>query len=313
MGKITRDELLTELHRLANELDKVPTREEMNEHGKYSRSPYDRVFGGWNDALEEAGLDINKPVSLTREQLLQELERVAEAIGKSPTMDEFRNASKYTERAYKREFGTWNDALRAAGLEVNKPHGIEYPKLTCEHCGDEFPVKPSRVDYRQYCSRSCLMSSRTGEQNPNPKSDTGDIVECEWCGDEWYVPPSEIESTRFCSRECLGKHHRSVRSGEDSPRWNGGSNDWRGANWEKQRKLAIKRDDKECVHCGMDREEHQQAYGSDLNVHHIKEFRSFNRNYEKANKLSNLVTLCKECHSLYEHLKIKQQRKKLPP
>jgi len=296
MGKITRDELLTELNRLANELDKVPTRNEMNEHGEYSRSPYDRVFGGWNDALGEAGLEVNKPVDLTREQLLRELERVAGAIDKAPTMDEFRFESKWTERAYKREFGTWNDALRAAGLEVNKQHGANITKQ-CPECGDEFSVKPSTQSLRQYCSRSCLMSSRTGEQNPHPNAGKRIEKTCEWCGDTFEVNVSKADTARFCSLDCLGKHNGDVRSGKDSPRWRGGHEDYYGPNWDAQRQERLKKDGHECLHCGKE---------SVLIVHHVTPYREFVNddgtvNYEEAHRVENLRTYCRTCHAKIEN------------
>lgn len=53
--KILTDDLLAELRRLHDELDHVPTQREMTKHGKYDISTYHRQFGGWNDAVKEAG------------------------------------------------------------------------------------------------------------------------------------------------------------------------------------------------------------------------------------------------------------------
>lgn len=66
-----------------------------------------------------------------------------------------------------------------------------------------------------------------------------------------------------------------------------------GANWWKQRGKALKRDDYKCTKCGSKR---------GLQVHHIRKIALFyNRNkgeldYESANHLSNLTTLCSRCH-----------------
>lgn len=56
-GGISDDELIEELQRLADELEKTPTRREMAEHGAYGTTTYESRFGSWNSALEQAGLE----------------------------------------------------------------------------------------------------------------------------------------------------------------------------------------------------------------------------------------------------------------
>lgn len=307
---ISKENLIDELQRLQDELGKVPTRTEMNEHGKYSRSPYDRVFGSWNQALEAAGMGKNRADSVSKTDLIQALQSLADDLGKTPTMVEMREQGEYSERPYKDTFGSWNGALKAADLDVNKPHGVEYPTLVCEHCGDEYEVRPSKAENSRFCSKSCLASSRTGSDNAHPNAGKRATLNCEWCGMEYEVYLSNEDRSRFCSRECLGRHHRDVRSGEDSPLWNGGRVEWRGPNWDEQRQKAIERDDEECVECGFEQSKHRDAYGQELNVHHIKDFSSYDGDYKEANKLNNLVTLCQECHGLYEHLPAEEQKQK---
>jgi hypothetical protein len=54
-ARISEDELLEAIRELAEKLDHAPTRADMREHGPYSREPFERVFGSWSAALEEAG------------------------------------------------------------------------------------------------------------------------------------------------------------------------------------------------------------------------------------------------------------------
>jgi hypothetical protein len=68
-----------------------------------------------------------------------------------------------------------------------------------------------------------------------------------------------------------------------------------GDNWEKVRENAIRRDNSECQSCGVSRTEHKREWGEDLHVHHKTPLREF-KSPDKANKLSNLKTLCKSCH-----------------
>ena len=298
-AKVSRRDLLAELHRLAEELGRTPTRNAMNEHGEYSRSPYDTEFGSWNEALAAAGFEVNKPVKLDREDLLAELERLADEIGESPTMADMRDRGRYSDRAYKREFGTWNDALRAAGLDVNKRHDVK-ETLTCEWCGEEYQVKPALEDDSRFCSQACLNAWKSEyydiETHPHPNAGKRVSKECEWCGAEFEVRLSKKNSARFCSLSCLGKHNGDVRSGENSPRWRGGYEPYYGPNWRKQRRKAKERDDYECQRCGAT---------EDLAVHHKTAFREFvtddGADYEAAHKLDNLVTVCRPCHAKIEN------------
>ena len=70
-----------------------------------------------------------------------------------------------------------------------------------------------------------------------------------------------------------------------------------GRNYEEQRAKAIKRDDFGCAVCSETLQIH---------MHHIKPASHFHENsdgspdYEKMNEISNLVTLCPECHGTFE-------------
>jgi DEAD/DEAH box helicase domain-containing protein len=77
--------------------------------------------------------------------------------------------------------------------------------------------------------------------------------------------------------------------------------DDRGPNWEQQRNRARARDGYSCRHCGAP-ERPDRAH----DVHHVQPFRTFgyvrgeNDRYLEANRLENLVTLCRSCHQRVE-------------
>ncbi len=77
--------------------------------------------------------------------------------------------------------------------------------------------------------------------------------------------------------------------------------DDRGPNWEQQRNRARDRDGHRCRHCGAPE---RADRGHD--VHHVEPFRTFgyrrgeNDRYLAANRLENLVTLCRSCHRRVE-------------
>jgi len=73
--------------------------------------------------------------------------------------------------------------------------------------------------------------------------------------------------------------------------------DDRGPHWDEQRNQARARDGYLCRHCGTP-ERPNRAH----DVHHIQPFRTFgyvrgeNQHHLEANRLENLVTLCRSCH-----------------
>jgi DEAD/DEAH box helicase domain-containing protein len=66
-----------------------------------------------------------------------------------------------------------------------------------------------------------------------------------------------------------------------------------GIDWPDQRALARARDGYQCQICGI------PENGREHDVHHKTPFRSY-ENYQKANVLSNLITLCHTCHQKAE-------------
>ena len=75
----------------------------------------------------------------------------------------------------------------------------------------------------------------------------------------------------------------------------------RGPNWELQRNLVLERDGHRCRHCGA-----PERPDRTHDVHHVQPFRTFgyvrgqNDHHLEANRLENLVTLCRSCHQRVE-------------
>jgi len=75
----------------------------------------------------------------------------------------------------------------------------------------------------------------------------------------------------------------------------------RGPNWEQQRNLVLERDGHRCRHCGA-----PERPDRTHDVHHVQPFRTFgyvrgqNDHHREANRLENLVTLCRSCHQRVE-------------
>lgn len=129
--------------------------------------------------------------------------------------------------------------------------------------------------------------------------------ECEVCGSVERRQSRHVRGV-FCSYECEGEWISENLSGKDSPTWKGGYSPHENKLWKEQRQKALERDGYVCQRCGLDRAEHREKYGQDLNVHHIKPAREFDV-HEKMHDLDNLIVLCAVCHNKLEGLPIDRQ------
>ncbi len=163
----------------------------------------------------------------------------------------------------------------------------------CLTCGKDFTVIKSRASTAKFCSRKCLgkENGRRGEQAYKKRI----LISCTNCGLEFEKKPSVIKKWNFCNQECMALYYSESQafSGENSPTWQGGDIDYYGPNWWEQRRKARERDNYTCHDCGVT----EAYYGQELSVHHIVPFREFHGDWEEANKLSNLISLCEyPCH-----------------
>jgi hypothetical protein len=154
---------------------------------------------------------------------------------------------------------------------TNGRKGIE---KTCPQCETSFYVHPSTIK-QVYCSPKCL--SQTTKQSRN----------CVICDAIFVTTQSKRQAT--CSKKCATELQSRIRQGEKSTFWRGGKMAPYVGIWKTQRRAARERDGYQCVLCGStDR----------IQVHHIIPFR-----YSQSHDLTNLVTLCRSCHSR-EELKV---------
>lgn len=101
-------------------------------------------------------------------------------------------------------------------------------------------------------------------------------------------------------------------SGEDHPMWKGGQYYYYGPNWTEQREKRLEKDDYQCVVCGVNEDEYLEKTGRTLDVHHITPRRKFiedgELDYESANRLNNLITMCRSCHMRWEDIGLKPMK-----
>ena len=132
---ISNEELAAELHRLRDTLGHLPTIPEMNEHGAYWASTYKNHYGSWTAALVEVFDDVTREnLSEFREQdgatppgnpgprvsdetLLADLHALRDELDHAPRYREMREEGNHQARTYTKRFGSWDEALAAAGID----------------------------------------------------------------------------------------------------------------------------------------------------------------------------------------------------
>ena len=269
---IPEGELLEDLRKLANKLDRSPTSEEVNQSDiTPSVDVYRSNFGSFSNAQEAAGLEVTSQ-EVTRDELISELQRLYNELGHVPTVSDLKEHGSVSRNPYRRRFESWNAALEEAGIEPEYHPDIGEKELIAEldRLADDLGRRPTFNDMNEYGS----YSAHTYVNNFG----SWDSAVQEIGYDSWEPP-----------------------SGEDHPLWNGGGRENYGSNWIEQRKRTLERDGYECRRCGITRSEHNEKYGMDLDVHHKQPIREYDTP-EDANELSNLITLCRPCHTTVEKM-----------
>ena len=208
------------------------------------------------------------------DELLEEIKRLKCKYNETPSAHLMNDEGEFSSRTYQLRFGSWNEAVEKAGLDVNYYNKIEERELISElerldKCTD------SRVDYHDL-EKSC-----------------------------YSIQP-------FCTAfgswtEALKEANLPTKdfSGQNNPRWSGGYEGWYGESWEKAKEEVRKRDGNVCRVCSLSNKEHIEHYQYPLNVHHIKPARDFENTTEQdhiVNSPDNLITLCRTCHNEVERM-----------
>lgn len=99
----SRAELIEELQWVDEEVEGIPYPADMNESGAFSTHDYQEEFGSWDDALDITGVD-------KEQELLKEMQRVAEKVGEDMTAPEMNEHGRYSSSMVARYFGSWSEA-----------------------------------------------------------------------------------------------------------------------------------------------------------------------------------------------------------
>jgi hypothetical protein len=127
-GKVTAKDVVKEIRRVAYELRKDSlTQREFRQYGRFSSSVVLSRFGSWADAEQAAFLDPGSEASqpeahqkkISENEIIEEIRRVAGILQTTQlTQTQFREHGRIGCSTVRNRFGSWNQAIQAAGLDA---------------------------------------------------------------------------------------------------------------------------------------------------------------------------------------------------
>jgi len=274
-----------ELLGLARAIGEAPTVKQFTEASGIAHGVFEmrEDLESFSTEIREMGYKPKCPKDLSDEQLLEDLRMVSEIVGRAPRESDLKKHGHLSDLiAYSSRWGTWYDALIAAGLSPDTSQRQDIPKVELieeyQRVAKLVGHAPSETDINEHSSFAPGTFSRA----------FGSFVEAKLEAGFEHVPSQYLPS---------GEDHYLWKQDMDRPY---------DSNWFKRREQALERDGRKCVRCGKTSAEHKNWCGKDLHVHHITPWREFD-DQEQRNGLENLVTLCASCHRSIEVLPITPQ------
>lgn len=159
------------------------------------------------------------------------------------------------------------------------------------------PVERSNADFTLL---NDLEYIKTEYENETPVTEIADTINC---------GVHAVYRRLHAAGVKLNGHEWGHPAGVDHPQFQHKKTDNFGPNWDTQKLRARIRDHGQCQVCGIHDGNHISVYGRVNHVHHIQpraEYIDANGvfDYERANRLENLITLCSSHHKQLEGLPI---------
>ena len=111
---LTKEEIIALLRKVAAELGHRPNQYEFWQMAGAKKEHMRRLFGSYRELVQEAGFEALGPgYHLTVDQLLEDWAAVARKLGKVPTVLQYDKAGKYSHRAFRVRWKSWQDVPAA--------------------------------------------------------------------------------------------------------------------------------------------------------------------------------------------------------
>lgn len=158
---------------------------EYREKGKYTINKIQKIFGSWNNAKKQAGLDISNrgsnPIETSKEEIINDIKKVNEKVDGNLTLRKYRKLSDLPIRHIYNKFVSWENAKIKAEViqselekyedvikdlrdgkslnELEEKYGIKKPKIS--YIRDKY----SKSKEERYKEWSEILKGRRGFYN----------------------------------------------------------------------------------------------------------------------------------------------------
>jgi len=216
--------------------------------------------------------DSGRFASHSPEDVIREIQSVAERMGRPPSSNEFNRESNIHYSTVRRKFGSWEAGLKISGVGARSEAGEN------KHTPQKGPTR--KLSKQELLADLTEFGSKIGH-TPTYKE-----MDCRG------PHAAKTYVRRFDSWNDAVQQVGLERN--KTPRVDG-----RGIEWQRAAERARSRDQERCQFCGMDNLAHKAVFGASLHVHHVEKLSEFD-DYSEAHRLGNLLTLCSRCHLRFE-------------
>jgi len=119
----TKDQIVEEIRVFYDKNGRAPMCDDFKKkNGHISRAAVEKYFGSWNNAIKEAGLNVNRMNNTTEEELLNYLKLFEKEYGRIPTSEDLHSGDfiKYPAMGqYIRRFGSLEKAKKLVGQDMD--------------------------------------------------------------------------------------------------------------------------------------------------------------------------------------------------
>lgn len=221
-------------------------------------------------------------MKITKEKLIEDIERVKTEIGKIPSRSEYIKFGVYGKSTIDRNFGNWNKALQKIFKIVNYPTPLSKRVIKCKYCNKEIVRGESEIlNGRLFCSVSC--SNRINNRRKRTKKCNG----CE------NLIPSNSTYCKKC-RESNSLSNKTIKEAMYR-------NDANKYGVIRCHARGFTKGHACCEICG---------YSRHVETCHVKPINSFSTDtlISVVNSPNNLIVLCPNCHWEFDHNQIEKER-----
>ena len=139
-------EIVDEISRVGKKIGRVPNTDDIAEHAEYPATSYSQCFNSLDEALQQTGLDLSSGTNC--DEMINTLQELHERLGRVPKPTELTEESDYSPTDFYTEFGSWNEAMAAAGFDKEEEI-LEGINLLAEKLG-RIPTSTDIHEHSEY-------------------------------------------------------------------------------------------------------------------------------------------------------------------